>query len=86
MFSLRPNADPSSRLKSSLIKTQLQQVRSDKNVIPLSCQEPTPMEMFLYHSQAATGAREAGRSNLSLLLLIYVHFLSLYQKKRTWLS
>lgn len=56
--SLRPESEFSTQPKSSAVKTQLQQVRFDKNIAPLGCQEPTPMEMFLYHSQATTCGRE----------------------------
>ncbi|XP_028391078.1 BTB/POZ domain-containing protein 16-like [Dendronephthya gigantea] len=45
--------------RSSDLKTQVQQVRFNKSVPPLAAHEPTPMELFLYHSQATTCARGA---------------------------
>ena len=75
-YSLRPESEFSTQPKSSAVKTQLQQVRFDKNIAPLGCQEPTPMEMFLYHSQATTCGREPGKNknnnyNFAIMLWDY---------------
>lgn len=43
------------------LKTQVQQVQFNKGVLPLSGRQPTPMELFLYHSQATAFSRGPGR-------------------------
>lgn len=63
IFSWLANNHAPSQPKTSDLKTQVQQVRFNKSIPPLSAQEPTPMELFLYHSQAATFARGPGKMN-----------------------
>ena len=59
------NATNQQKLFDLNLKTQVQQVRFNNSIPPLSAQEPTPMEVFLYHSQAATFARGPGKINES---------------------
>jgi hypothetical protein len=67
IFSKSQPYDATSQQKSLdlNLKKQVQQVRFNKSIPPLSAQEPTPMEVFLYHSQAATFARGPGKLNES---------------------
>lgn len=68
-FSWQPSDRVPNQETSSELKNQVQQVRFNKSVPPLAAHEPTPMELFLYHSQATTCARGAGESSENYILL-----------------